>query len=106
MIFLLWSVFILASCEQPKTAKPMTKAELDHKVDSIMQIKGPKLIKEMEADFEVRKSLIIKPKVDSILGISDAVPKINYPQDALIDAETDNTPTHYDSTKTNNTRNQ
>jgi len=80
-------VFLSLSCTQPNTVKPMTKAEFDRKVDSIIHVKGPKVIKEMQADFEVRKDLIIRPKVDSILGIQQQKPQINIPTEAIEEGE-------------------
>lgn len=76
-------VLLMVGCDQPNTVKPMTKAEFDRKVDSIMEVKGPKIIKEMQADFEVRKELIVRPKVDSILGIQQQKPQINIPTDSI-----------------------
>ena len=57
-----------------KKAKEMSPAQIRFKADSLAQIKIKVLQKQAKEDLDKRRSIEIKPKIDSLRNISQEIP--------------------------------
>lgn len=68
IIFLMLIVTSLLACHK-KEAPPLTKQEIQHKIDSITHIRIKELDDQARQDLSRRIKIEVKVKVDSILNV-------------------------------------
>lgn len=68
-VYILLSVVVLssASCVKEKTARPLSKKEIQQKVDSIMNVRSKQLEEDARRDLQLRLRIEVKAKADSLL---------------------------------------
>ena len=79
--FILLSISIIGlnACTSRNNNPKMTKDELDQKLDSIIPIRLNAIESTFMADYNLRKSILMKPIIDSLLQRDTAIPTIKNP---------------------------
>lgn len=76
------TLLVLSSCGNSIAEKKYTQDAYQATLDSIISYQYSKIEKEFMDDFQRRKQILVKPIIDSLRGIKNEMPKINYPKDA------------------------